>query len=222
MPSLPVVPNVIKVRQRWTRGTDTDVLTHHYLQYAGGPPSTANIVAMATSYQGLVVTNFKASATADITIEECFMEDLSSSSGAVGSGGTPTVGTNPNVPLGGAAAVNIQSIILRRYRGGKPRTEWPLGSADDLTTAQAWKGSFVSGMATLHSAFASDVLAITEGTTTIENFVNVSYFSGFTVVTNPVTGRSRNVPKLRVGGPVVDVVTGFVVHTALGTIRRRQ
>jgi hypothetical protein len=51
--------------------------------------------------------------------------------------------------------------------------------------------------------------------------VNVSYYNGFTVVTNPTTGRARNVPTLR-GTPVVDTVTGIVARVQVGSQRRRN
>ncbi|MGO9750265.1 MAG: hypothetical protein ACLP8S_05560 [Solirubrobacteraceae bacterium] len=52
--------------------------------------------------------------------------------------------------------------------------------------------------------------------------VNVSYYEGFQVVTDPLTGRSRNVSQLRSEGPVVDRITGFSINPKLGSQRGRN
>ena len=52
--------------------------------------------------------------------------------------------------------------------------------------------------------------------------VNVSYYEGFEVVTDLRTGRSRDVPQLRPGGPAVDKITGFSINPKLGSQRRRN
>jgi len=221
MPALPPVNHVLRVRQLWRVGTDLEVFTHHYLEYSGGPPTPADCALIATDYQGFVSSNFLALIPATTTLEAATVEDLTSSSGAVGTGGTAIVGTSTGHPGPGSLATNVQSLILRRYRGGKPRCMWPIGTADDLTTPQTWKTTYLSSFITAHNSFATAVLAITAGTTAMVSFVNVSYFEGFMVVTNPVTGRARNVPKLRPGGPVTDLVPSFAVHSNVGQVRRR-
>ncbi len=52
--------------------------------------------------------------------------------------------------------------------------------------------------------------------------VNVSYYEGFKVVTDPLTGRSRNVSQLRPEGPAVDRITSFSINPKLGSQRRRN
>lgn len=66
------------------------------------------------------------------------------------------------------------------------------------------------------------MLTHTPSTLRLINQVNVSYYEGFEVVTDPVTGRSRNVPQLRPGGPVVDKITGFSINPKLGSQRLRN
>jgi hypothetical protein len=55
---------------------------------------------------------------------------------------------------------------------------------------------------------------IAESRQTGRRQVNVSYYEGFRVVTDPVTGRSRNVSQLRSEGPEVDRITGFSIHSS--------
>ena len=52
--------------------------------------------------------------------------------------------------------------------------------------------------------------------------VNISFYEGFTVVTDARTGRSRNVSQRRPDGPTVDVITGFSINPKLGSQRRRN
>ncbi|MGH9123011.1 MAG: hypothetical protein ACRDYC_13890, partial [Acidimicrobiales bacterium] len=54
---------------------------------------------------------------------------------------------------------------------------------------------------------------------------SISYYKGFTSVLNPVTGRTRDVPKVRAGAdlPVpIDTVTALIVNPKPGSQRRRQ
>jgi hypothetical protein len=51
--------------------------------------------------------------------------------------------------------------------------------------------------------------------------VSLSYFSGFTVITSPTTGRARNVPTVR-SSPLIDPVVTLKTQTSIGTQRRRE
>jgi len=52
--------------------------------------------------------------------------------------------------------------------------------------------------------------------------VNVSYYEGFKVVTDPRTGRSRNVSLVRPEGTAIDAITGFSSNPKLGSQRLRN
>jgi hypothetical protein len=56
----------------------------------------------------------------------------------------------------------------------------------------------------------------------MHQLVSVSYYEGFTSVTNPITGRTKDVSKLRTGGPVVDVVSAIIVANGPKSQRRRN
>jgi len=75
--------------------------------------------------------------------------------------------------------------------------------------------------------FFADLLAITEGGTSVSQLVNVSYYGQliaglpFTSVQNPITKRWRNVPNVRTT-PIVDPVLGWTANVKVGTQRRRN
>jgi hypothetical protein len=111
--------------------------------------------------------------------------------------------------------------IARRYRGGKPKSFFPWGVVTDFSSPQLWTSAFANSATGDYATFIAAVRAIAAGSTTLSNYVNVSYFSGSTVVINPVTGRARNVPTLRTGGPVVDSIVASTANTRIGSQRRR-
>lgn len=221
MPALPSVAQVIKIKETWSVGLDVDVLTHHYLHYSGAAPTNAELQTLCVGVGGSIGAHFLAQMDTATEIARIDAVDLSSPSSAIAFANIGSAGTNTNFKLDGSSGTNVQSVIARRYRGGKPRTCWPIGTAFDLGNRQQWSPTYITGFSTLHAAFESDVLSLTwtgGGTLT---FVSVSYFEGFTSVQNPVTHRWRNIPSLRVGGPVVDPVTGFLVHQSVGQVSRR-
>jgi hypothetical protein len=118
-------------------------------------------------------------------------------------------------------AVLVNYLISRRYRGGKPRAYLPWGDAGQLTSRQSWSGTFVTAVDSAFSTFYAAVIGLSAGSTTITDHVNVSYYDGFTVVTDPVTHRARNVPTLR-GTPIVDVILSFAANPRPGSQRRRN
>jgi hypothetical protein len=115
----------------------------------------------------------------------------------------------------------IQFNIARRYRGGKPKIFLPAGVAADISNTNTWGSTFLATANTDWAAFAAAVLAAGwTGAGTLTH-VNVSYYTGFTVVTNPVTHRARNVPTLR-GAPVVDTVISYAAEVDIASQRRRN
>jgi hypothetical protein len=195
--------------------------TIHYFEYSGGPPSATNLSSMAAAAVSAADTAFAGTMTANQGMTECEITDLSGPSYAQGSGGTPWVGTVSDERCSPGTAVLVNHTVGRRYRGGKPRSYLPLGTAGDITTAGLWSSASLSVFAGAWGSWVAAVKASGSGCT-VTQIVNVSYYDGFTVVTSPTTGRARNVPKLRVGGPVVDVVNSHTVPANIASQRRRN
>jgi hypothetical protein len=97
-----------------------------------------------------------------------------------------------------------------------------MGTETDLATSGEWDPTSVGVFTSAISQFFIDVTGIIWGVSEVTTHVNVSYYQGFTVVTDPITGRARNVPKLRSGGPLVDVISSVTARPIVGTQRRRN
>jgi hypothetical protein len=155
-----------------------------------------------------------------VTLTQIESEDLTSATGAVDTSVESVVGSRAGSALPSSTSLVSSYTIARRYRGGHPRAYWPFGADSDLLSETQWTSAFPTACDTgINAYFAALVAAGWSGAGTLTH-VNVSYYEGFTVVTNPITGRARNVPTLRVS-PVVDLVTAVHSRSSIGTQRRR-
>jgi hypothetical protein len=204
----------------WFDFTDHSAITRLYVSYTGGPPSPANCATMGANIAASAQTALAALVNNNVTLENVEVTDLTSSMAGQGVGGTPWAGTRGTAMLGPQVALLGNLTIGRRYRGGKPRNYWPFGVSADVSSAGQWTTTFITASNTALRAFFSALTTDGAGCT-IVGLVNVSYFSGFTNVTNPITGRTHAVPKLRVGGPQQDLVTGVNANPSIGSQRRR-
>jgi len=148
--------------------------------------------------------------------------DMTSEYRARGIATSERVGTRPGLPNGAGVAALINFRVARRYRGGKPRVYVPLFVSDDLTPRLTWsQPAFDAGTAGW-AAFMDGVLNGMPPPLRVAGQVNDSYYEGFKVVTDPRTGRSRNVSLVRPDGPAIDAITGFSINPKLGSQRRRN
>lgn len=222
MPPLPSVPGVLKVSFRFTVDEDTNATVRWHVSYTGTAPTNAVATSIATGIYGSAAAQFPNVMADSVSLQEVTVEDLSVPSGGIGSHTAGTGGSRGASRLPAGAAVMINFPIARRYRGGKPRSYFPVGVSGDLTDAQSWGATLISDVFTAVGV----VLAYCNGTvisgTTLAGWVNVSYYQGFTSVTNPITGRTKDVPKIRTGAIPVDPATTYSVHPKVASQRRRN
>lgn len=220
MPALPSVPNVVRVDWLWDDGSDNNVSTRNYFRYSGSAPTSADCVTLAADiYADMSAHDDLWSAATVLTGTRVI--DLSSPSGGVGEHAQSTPGTIAFNELPGGVAMLVNYVIGRRYRGGKPRSYFPFGSSEQIFTRQQWQAAFVTAVDSGLAAYFSAVIGTTVGGTTLTEHVNISYYEGFTVVTNPVTHRARNVPTVR-AVPVVDNILSFAASSRPASQRRRN
>lgn len=220
MPPLPAVPNVLRLQVKHTYGLDLDALCTFHLAYTGTAPTSANLNTMCTAVATSWGTNMKPLASANVTLTGITIEDLTTSSSGVGTAAPSIQGTRTGTSLPAQTCFLINFQVSRRYRGGKPRIYMPLGTNTDVSSAQQWSGTFVTAVQTGWAAWLAGIIAAAPSGTTIGGLVNVSYYEGFTVVTNPVTGRSRNINTLR-ATPLVDTIVATAYSARFATQRRR-
>lgn len=221
MPTLPVHPGVCRVRTRFQVGNNPDIATSVHFTYTGGPPSIADLNAMATTAYASAVTNLVPALQGDNNLVGVDIQDLASALGAYGQHLAVTAGTLGGGPLPASTCVLLNEVIARRYRGGKPRTYWPLGSDASLAGPASWLAGAVTGFEGALSNYLTALAGLTHGTTAFVAGCSISNYHGFTSVQNPVTLRWRNIPTPRAVAIPPDVWTTFTVNPIPGTQRRR-
>lgn len=220
MPALPDVPGVLKVVLHYQLGSDLTAINRLFFAYTGTPPTDAVCATIGGSVGSAVGSHLTALISSENAQTEVDVTDLTTPSSGNGTFVFSQAGTRAGDVLPANVCGLLVSKIGRRYRGGKPRTYWPIGTANDVLNSQEWSSSAVTAFQTGLDAFLTEVGAITESGTTLAGQVNVSYYEGFTPVLNPITGRTRDVSKLRTV-PVVDAVLSNLFNPHYGSQRRR-
>lgn len=220
MPALPAVPGVVKARLKFTDAASIDAGFGIYFSYTGGTPSGGDMGTLASSIESNWATHVQGDMPTDLTLVEVTATDLSSSSGSVGTWTGSDPGGTSGTIISSGACFCINHVINRRYRGGKPKTFVPGVLPVDLNGTNQISSGRQASLIGSWGDFVSGVLGTSGMSITMQNIVNVSFYEGFTTVLNPVTGRYRNVPKLR-DVPLVDVIHSSAVAQKLGSQRRR-
>jgi hypothetical protein len=221
VPALPPVASVLRLDLLWTLGSDTDASTRLYWLYSGTPPTNATCVSLSSSINGIVSNRFIPLVQTNTTFKGARVTDLTSSTAGTGITSVTTAGSRSGGTLPASTNMLVNYQLGRRYRGGKPRSYWPFGVVTDITTEQTWTAGFLTSTNTGYTNFNSDMNVLTVTGCSLTRQVNISYYSGFTAVLNPVTGRYRNVPKQRTT-PLTDTVTSFSANSKFGSQRRRN
>lgn len=220
MAPLPAVPKVLECALHFDIGSDANVVTRHYIHYSGTAPTDLQ----ATDFAGWMGVQFDTACAAgcnpDVHLHLATVIDLSSATSASGENAADSTGTRAGAKLPASVAAVVGYGFGRRYRGGHARGYWPFGCQPDVNTPQFWTDSAAVEWGGLVQGYFSALLdSGWSGSGTLTH-CNVSRYHGFTVVTDPVTGRARNVPTPR-STPLIDTVTTWVGRQRIGTQRRR-
>jgi len=217
---LPAVPNALSCVYVWSAAGNVNMQTKLFYRYSGGAPDSTACTSLAASLYGAMAFEDGEWGT-DVNLTNCIVTDLSSVSGGQGEESSSSPGGKTPGALSMATCFLVNYHIARRYRGGKPRSYWPWLVDSDLLTRREWIPASVATAEGSLSTYFAAAIGTTSGGTTITEHINISYFDGFSVVTNPITGRARNVPTRR-GTPIVDAITGFTGSTRPASQRRRN
>lgn len=222
MPALPPVPSVIKLRLHYDVGTDANAVTVLHVSYLGPAPTSGAMSTFCTSVDALTAAEWPIYLDTETTYLGNDAVDLSSALGGSGSHGTSVAGTRATTPMGAATCVLVSYPIARRYRGGKPRSYLPWGTAEDLATRNTWSGGAVTAFHTGWSAIQNAIsAAFPIGAATFESFVAVSYYGPPNRTITGSTGRVRTISTTR-ATPLVDILGTFSVSPKVASQRRRN
>lgn len=221
MPPLPSVTKVVRVELLYSNNASTtNQLNRLFFEYSGSAGTTTEMNAFASAISSYWATHCASLLPTEAEMAEVKCVDLSTESSPIGSYSTGVAGTRSGTPNSAQLAFMVQMTIARRYRGGKPKTFLPYGTAADLTNVGSWGGSFITAVTTGWNAFIAAVIADTNYSTFSQQ-VNVSYYEPPNIiVTNPVTGRARTVSTVRTSA-VIDPILSYVYESKVATQRRR-
>jgi hypothetical protein len=222
VPALPAVPKTVALAFTTLSGTSPNPAVNKlHFAYTGTPPTPAQLASFATT----VLTAFGSAVgpfmSSDNTISALEAVDLSSPVSATATVTAAIAGALTPDKLPDDTCVVLSATVGRRYRGGHPRTYLPVGVVAEITNGNLWNATWLGTLLTAWDGFVTAVEgAGWTGAGTIAP-VNVSYYFGYHLVTYP-SGRSRDIPTLRVGGPVIDPILGYIPRQKLGVQRRRR
>jgi hypothetical protein len=193
-----------------------------HFAYTGTAPDDASCASLATSAYASAVTNIVPLLGTESSLHGVEFTDLTSTSSGTGEHIANTTGTRSgsDTPAGAAVLMNIH--ISRRYRGGKPRVYWPLGTASDIDTPTNWLSGSVTAFLAGIAQYIDDIIALTHTGTTMGSLVNISDYAGFNTVGPDLEGRFKYPPKLRSVAIAPDVFTGITINPRIGSQRRRN
>lgn len=221
MPALPAAPGVVRLTLPYKTPRSTASLSRFFVHYTGTAPTAAQLGTYCDAVASALATQFGPLMSGLNSFLPVQGEDLSTATGAVASGTTTNAGSRAGGAIAPGTALMLQFLIARRYRGGKPKIFLPLGVSADITAGGVWAPALLASSTTGWSAFITSIVAAGWTAAGTITQVAVSYYAGFSVVTNPISHRARNVPTLR-GTPTVDTVTGVNSETELASQRRRN
>lgn len=218
-PPLPESP-CLRVRLDYTQ-TDNDFGgSRFYLSYAGAAPTAGNCITLATDIAAAWASHLAVSVHDAFALTEVDVIDIASVAGASGQWNGDNAGEGTGILIPASAATNIEFGIARRYRGGKPRMFLPPPDGGQMLDGGHWTTDFVDGVNTNVAAFFAEVEALSIGAMGALAHVNLSYYNGFTNITNS-SGRTRAVPKYR-DAALLDTINGYSTKGVIGSQRRRR
>jgi hypothetical protein len=216
---LPASP-CMRVRLVYTQLDDSLASSRFYLSFTGGSASAADLNTLSTDIATAWNTDLAELVSEQFTLTEVDILDLTTDHGNSGLATVSHAGTLAGSILPDQVATNIQYKIGRRYRGGKPRMYLPPPDVTKLLDPAHLTSAFVTLCNTQVAAFFSAISALSVGSLGALAQVNLSYYSGFTNVTNS-SGRTRAAPKYKAAA-TLDTVTGYDTHALLSSQRRRR
>lgn len=219
MPALPAVSKVVRCDFHFSQTGTGNIQIREFFSYSGvlGTTDAATWLAAMMAALG-TFTSTKLSSTLDLVDGE--LTDLTSTSAPQVLNSSGAAGGDGAQPAAAGTALVIRKHIVRRYRGGHPRTYLPGVSAADLSNPAVWNPTYLANMVAAYQTFITSSLTgapMAVGTTAL---VNVSYYQGFTVHIKP-SGRAQNIPTPRVT-PVVDQVVNISGNPRAASQRRRN
>jgi hypothetical protein len=218
-PPLPASP-CVKVDMDYTATDGYLASNRFFLSYSGASPTSGNCASLASDIANAWNTNLAPQISALFVLTGIDVIDIASDTGSSGQASPNDPGTASGTPLPAQCATNVEFGIARRYRGGKPRIYLPPPAGGVTLDQGHYDPSFIDATNTAVTGFFSTIAALSIGAMGTLAHVNLSYYKGFTNITNS-SGRERAVPSYR-DAALVDPVNGYFTKGLIGSQRRRR
>lgn len=218
--ALPLVNGVIEVGFHWQIGEDSSAITKLHFSATPAPFAQADLNTMATAISSAAGTSILGQMSGAVALLEVTCTDLGSAVGTQGLDGTKRTGSNGGTGVPAQVCTLANYKIARRYRGGKPRSYWPMGIATQTTDAQTWNNSFVTACQTALNTLLAAINGHAFGALTVSGQVSVSYYQPggtWSIVNN----RPKYTPHVR-ATPLLDPVVNAQINPKIATQRRRM
>lgn len=210
----------VRVRLDYSHDSGLKAGSRLYLAYAGSAPTSGNCATLATDIANDWSTNIAQLLNANWQLTEIDIIDIATRTGNSGQWVGSEAGTASGTAMPAQTAMNVEYGIGRRYRGGKPRMFLPPSVTSNLVSDVAWSSTYLTGYKTDFVAFMTAVQGHSVGAMGALTHINLSYYEGFTNITN-TSGRTRAAPKYRATA-LSDVVTDYFPKAEVGSQRRRR
>lgn len=218
-PPLPASP-CVRVRLDYTSTSSTELGSRFFLSYSGTAPTGANCNTLASDVAAAWASHIAGIVNDAYSLVEVDVLDIATLSGNSGLWTGTNTGSEGSNSLPGNVASNVEFDISRRYRGGKPRMYLPPSGNANLATLDHWTSGWQTTVNAAVAAFFAEIEALTIGAMDTLQHVNLSYYQGFTNITNS-SGRERAVPTYR-SSAKLDTITGYALKLVIGSQRRRR
>ncbi len=216
---LPASP-CVRIRLDYTNSDGFTGGSRFYLSYSSSAPTAANCNTLATDVAVAWSDQLASLVSDDWILSEVDVLDIATDAGASGHYTGDNAGTNGTPAISAATAINVEYDIARRYRGGKPRMFLPSPVQAAKLNDSQWTSDFIGDVNAGMVSFFNQLAALSIGAMGTLAHVNLSYYAGFTNVTNS-SGRTRAAPKYRATA-LVDSVEGYACKAVIGSQRRRR
>jgi hypothetical protein len=218
-PPLPETP-CVRVRLDYLQSDAFDAGSRFFLSYAGASPTGANCIALATAIATAWSDNVASSVSSAVSLKEVDVLDIASNAGLSGQWTGTDPGTGGATQIASQVAGNVEFGIARRYRGGKPRMFVPGPPTEAVLDAGHFSPDYIANLNTGIAGFFTAIEALDIGAMGALAHVNLSYYDGFTNITNS-SGRTRAVPKYRPTA-LVEAIVGYSTKAVYGSQKRRR
>lgn len=224
LPPLPAVAGLIRVLLQYALPNASNVLNRLFFQGSGSTSNTA-LNAWTLNIANNWNTNMAPQLVPACQLVAVTAEDLSSLTSPIGAWSGSHAGTSTHVDsVDPGSALIVKNLTALRSRGGHSRNYLP-GIPDSNVSAELgsqWNAASAGGIITSWKAFLAAISGA-NGPTGYPSITQVvpNYYHGFTVVTNPITHRARNVPT-PLATPNIYPVSTQTFNPIIGAQRRRN